>query len=64
MAVVADSKSMLGEERDVRVEDYLNDKLQTYDDLENLESLLFNVKNQHDLLTKQVSFNPEHYSFT
>ncbi|KAH0537341.1 hypothetical protein FGG08_005857 [Glutinoglossum americanum] len=54
MATAADPRGIPKEERDVRVEDYLNDKLQTYDDLENLESLLFNVKNQHDLLTKQL----------
>ncbi|KAI9760861.1 MAG: hypothetical protein M1835_000086 [Candelina submexicana] len=44
----------LVEERDVRVEDYLNDKLQTVADLENLDSLLLNVQNQQDLLKKQL----------
>jgi hypothetical protein len=42
------------EGRDIRVEDYLNDKLQTYTDLENLDSLLVNVKQQQDLLRQQV----------
>jgi hypothetical protein len=60
MAVVVDPKSVQREERDIRVEDYLNDKLQTCDDLENLESLLFGVKNQHDVLTKQVSSTPRY----
>ncbi|KAH0566371.1 hypothetical protein GP486_000229 [Trichoglossum hirsutum] len=54
MAAAAYPKSILRGEGDVRVEDYLNDKLQTYDDLENLESLLSSVKNQHDVLTKQL----------
>lgn len=43
------------EERDARVEDYLNDKLQTSADLENLETLLNNIRNQQNLLKKQVS---------
>ncbi|KAI9707564.1 MAG: hypothetical protein M1836_000525 [Candelina mexicana] len=42
------------EERDVRVEDYLNDKLQTVADLENLDALLLNVQNQQELLKKQL----------
>ena len=42
------------EELDVRVEDYLNDKLQTYADLENLDSLLQTVKEQQVLLRNQV----------
>lgn len=39
---------------DTRVEDYLNDKLQTHADLDNLDTLLENVKNQQDLLKKQL----------
>ena len=42
------------DDADVRIEDYLNDKLQTYTDLENLDSLLKNVRNQQDLLRDQV----------
>lgn len=42
------------EERDIRVEDYLNDKLQTNTDLENLDMLLGNIRNQQSLLKKQV----------
>ncbi|KAI9844885.1 MAG: hypothetical protein M1837_005171 [Sclerophora amabilis] len=38
----------------VRVEDYLNDKLQTAADLGNLDSLLLNVKSQQELLRKQL----------
>ncbi|KAL8807860.1 MAG: hypothetical protein Q9223_004225 [Gallowayella weberi] len=40
--------------RDVRVEDYLNDKLQTTADLDSLDSLLENVKNQQALLRQQL----------
>ena len=39
---------------EVRVQDYLNDKLQTAADLEGLDSLLQNVKQQHELLRFQV----------
>ncbi|KAL9101668.1 MAG: hypothetical protein Q9187_009212, partial [Circinaria calcarea] len=42
------------EDRDIRVEDYLNDKLQTYADLENLDSLLETVKQQQNLLREQL----------
>lgn len=48
------STQMTHEERDVRVEDYLNDKLQTYADLENLDVLLETVKQQQTLLRQQV----------
>ena len=43
------------EERDVRVEDYLNDKLQNRTDLANINSLLEDVKAQQVLLQHQVS---------
>ena len=56
MAMVAGPGIAPTGDRDARVEDYLNDKLQTYDDLEGLGSLLSSVKNQHDLLARQVSF--------
>ena len=42
------------EERDVRVEDYLNDKLQNTTDLANIDILLEDVKAQQVLLQKQV----------
>ena len=54
IAIRLDSESVLTEERDIRVDDYLNDKLQIGADLENLDSLLLNVKNQQTLLRKQV----------
>lgn len=47
-------KLSANEERDIRVEDYLNDKLQTSADLENLDALLDNVLQQQTLLKQQV----------
>ena len=43
-------------DRDARVGDYLDDKLQTLADLDSLDALLESVRNQHTLLRKQVSF--------
>lgn len=40
---------------EARVEDYLNDKLQTAADLESLDSLLVDVKKQQGLLRQQVN---------
>lgn len=42
------------EERDIRVEDYLNDKLQNSTDLSNIDTLLEGVKAQQALLQQQV----------
>lgn len=39
---------------DVRVQDYLDDRLQTGADLDSLDSLLENVRTQQGLLRKQV----------
>ena len=44
------------EDRDVRVEDFLNDKLQTASDLANIDTLLEDVRSQQVLLQQQVSF--------
>ena len=41
----------------VRVEDYLNDKIQTTADLANLDSLLENVNSQNSLLKNQVRWS-------
>ena len=54
VALRRNSSQITNEELDVRVEDYLNDKLQTYADLENLDSLLQTVKEQQVLLRNQV----------
>lgn len=45
---------VVDEERDIRVEDYLNDKLQNSTDLANIDTLLKDVKAQQVLLQKQV----------
>lgn len=56
LAVLLDPKTdiPLGE-RDIRVEDYLNDKIQTATDLDSLESLIANVEAQKRQLENQVS---------
>lgn len=41
-----------------RVEDYLNDKIQTAADLESLDSLLSNLRAQQELQRKQVRTVP------
>lgn len=41
-------------EHAIRLEDYLNDKIQTYTDLGNLDSVLENVTHQQSLLKQQV----------
>lgn len=41
-------------DKDTRVEDFINDKLQTYADFDTLETLIANVQTQQDLLKKQV----------
>lgn len=38
----------------MRVEDYLDDKIQTAADLENVDDLLSRIQQQQDLLRKQV----------
>ena len=40
--------------RDARVGDYLDDKLQTTSDLDNLDDLIASVSEQHELLKRQV----------
>jgi len=40
---------------DTRVQDYLDDRLQSTADLESLDTLLADVKRQQELLKKQVS---------
>ena len=40
---------------EIRVNDYLNDQLQTHADLDNLDALLGNVQRQQELLQKQLN---------
>lgn len=42
------------QDNDVRLVDFLDDKLQAFADLETLDSLLDSVKAQQDLLKQQV----------
>jgi len=44
-------------ERDIRLEDYINDKFQTAADFDSLESLISNVETQKKQLQEQVSNN-------
>jgi uncharacterized protein HemY len=54
MAEVARASQSSGVDMNIRVEDYLNDQLQTDADLENVDALLENVQKQHTLLREQV----------
>ena len=51
MASLKTSRSL---DTETRVQDYLNDKLQTVADLNDLDTLLQNVKQQHELLQAQL----------
>ncbi|KAI9822495.1 MAG: hypothetical protein M1827_000214 [Pycnora praestabilis] len=53
-AVQHESRSISTKERDIRVDDYLNDKFQTDADLDNIDSILLHVKNKQDLLKSQL----------
>jgi hypothetical protein len=56
MAVLVDPKNDIPVgERDIRLEDYLNDKIQTKVDLGNLASLIATVDLQKKLLDQQVN---------
>jgi hypothetical protein len=44
----------LSSQEEARVEDYLTDKIQSSTDLESLDSLLSNLRVQHELQQKQV----------
>lgn len=46
--------SVSADDPSIRAEDYLNDKIQTPGDLENIDSLLEDLRGQQYLLTKQV----------
>jgi len=50
----ASSRNARNIQSDTRLQDYLDDKLQSLADLETLDSLLANVQSQQDLLRKQV----------
>ena len=46
--------TLADERTDIRVEDFLNDKLQTGSDLDSIDALLEDVKAQQVLLRQQV----------
>lgn len=52
--MVQSTNDSSGEQQDVRIEDYLNDKLQTAADLDSLDTLLEASKKQQNLLKEQV----------
>ena len=54
MAQGTSGSGISGEQQDVRIEDYLNDKLQTAADLDNLDALLKASQKQQTLLKEQV----------
>jgi RAD50-interacting protein 1 len=54
IAVLADRDSIESGERDIRLDDYLNDKLQTIADFESLDSLIASVETQRIQLQDQV----------
>ena len=51
---MAATLASLSSQEYARVEDYLNDKLQSDEDLDGLDSLLRTLRTQHDLQRKQV----------
>jgi hypothetical protein len=51
---MADEGDLTSDQR-IRVADYLDDKLQTPDDLRDLDGLLADVKARYSVLKKQVS---------
>lgn len=54
--VMAVSSYVHAADHDVRVQDYLDDKLQAIGDFDTLDSLLDNIKTQQVLLKDQVCF--------
>lgn len=54
MAQGTSGSGISGEQQDVRIEDYLNDKLQTAADLDNLDALLKASQIQQTFLKEQV----------
>jgi len=54
IAVLENRGSIAAGERDIRLDDYLNDKLQTPADFSNLDSLLASVEIQRVQLQDQV----------
>lgn len=64
IAVVRNSSNISEGEHDIRLDDYLNDKLQTAADFQNLDSLIANVEEQRVQLLSQVSSSTTEYSWS
>jgi len=62
IAILRNSSSISEGEHDIRLDDYLNDKLQTAADFQNLDSLIANVEEQRVQLLNQVSGHVSEYS--
>lgn len=62
IAIVRNSSNISEGEHDIRLDDYLNDKLQTAADFQNLDSLIANVEEQRVQLLNQVSSSIPEYS--
>lgn len=54
IAVLQSRRDILSSEDDIRLDDYLNDKLQTAADFQNLDNLIASVESQRALLQSQV----------
>lgn len=55
LSVLRDPKNEIPRgEQDIRLDDYLNDKIQTTSDFKNLASLIASVEDQKKLLEEQV----------
>jgi hypothetical protein len=55
MAVLSPNVDISLSERDIRLEDYLDDKIQVASDFDSLASLIANVELQKEQLEQQVS---------
>ena len=54
IAILNDRNDVNSSEDDIRLDDYLNDKLQTAADFEDLDSLIASVEEQRSQLQSQV----------
>ena len=61
IAIVRNGSNISEGEHDIRLDDYLNDKLQTAADFQNLDSLIANVEEQRVQLLNQVSSSVPEY---
>lgn len=57
IAILKDRNDVHSSEDDIRLDDYLNDKLQTAADFEDLDSLIASVEEQRSQLQSQVRYS-------